>query len=104
METTTARQQRPAIRYRDMVKGMNNDEKIELMFVLIESMRSSMSADSESEPPLMPPYSEEEIYARIAQSKRDSAAGLGQESEEMFRELEKEFAKEDYELENSLCD
>ena len=68
METTTARQQRPAIRYRDMVKGMNNDEKIELMFVLIESMRSSMSADSESEPPLMPPYSEEEKRCVIRQN------------------------------------
>ncbi len=38
----------------------------------------------------MPPYTKEEIYARIEQSKRDSAAGLGQESEEMFRELETE--------------
>ena len=41
------------------------------------------------------PYTIEEIRARIEQSKRDSAAGLGQDSEEMFRELEKEFALED---------
>ena len=41
------------------------------------------------------PYTIEEIHARIEQSKRDSAAGLGQDSEDMFRELEKEFALED---------
>ncbi len=100
MKTTTNRKDRPvALRYRDMVNGMNNAEKIELMFVLIESMRTSESVDSESVPELMPPYTKEEIYARIEQSKRDSAAGLGQESEEMFRELEDEFAKEDYLLE-----
>ena len=99
MGTITAQKQRPSIRFREMVKNMDNNEKLELMFVLIDSMRSSLATDSESEQPLMPPYSKEEIYERIAQSKRDSAAGLGQESEEMFRELEEEFAKEDYELE-----
>ena len=41
------------------------------------------------------PYTIEEIRARIEQSKRDSVAGLGQDSEEMFLELEKEFALED---------
>lgn len=41
------------------------------------------------------PYTIEEINARIDQSLRDSAAGLGQESEEMFRELEEEFAREE---------
>ena len=100
MKTTTNKKERPvAVRYREMVKGMDNAEKIELMFVLIESMRTSESVDSESVHELIPPYTKEEIYARIAQSKRDSAAGLGQESEEMFRELEDEFAKEDYLLE-----
>ena len=49
--------------------------------------------------PLVPPFSKKEILARIAQSEKDSAAGLGQESEEMFRELQEEFAREDYELE-----
>ena len=41
------------------------------------------------------PYTIEEIHALIEQSKRDAAAGLGQDSEDMFRELEKEFALED---------
>ena len=42
--------------------------------------------------PNLQPYTLDEIRARIAQSERDAAAGLGQDSEEMFRELEEEFA------------
>ena len=37
----------------------------------------------------------EEIHAMIAQAEHESAVGLGQDSEEMFRELEEEFAHED---------
>ena len=54
-----------------------------------------MKTNIHSEQVLLPPYMKEDIYARIEQSKRDSAAGLGQESEDMFRELEDGFAKED---------
>ena len=39
------------------------------------------------------PYSIEEIRSMIEQSRRDSAAGLGVDSDEMFRELEEEFAE-----------
>lgn len=45
------------------------------------------------------PYTMEEINARIDQAERESAAGHGQDSEEMFRELEEEFAREEQELE-----
>ena len=41
------------------------------------------------------PYTMAEIHDMIAQAERESAAGLGQESEEMFRELEEEFAREE---------
>ena len=34
----------------------------------------------------------------IDQSERNSAAGLGQDSEEMFSELEEEFAREEPQL------
>ena len=43
------------------------------------------------------PYTMEEINAMIDQAERESALGLGQESEEMFREIEEEFAKEEQE-------
>lgn len=46
-----------------------------------------MIADLDSKP-----YTGEEINAMIDQAERESAAGLGQDSEEMFRELEEEFA------------
>ena len=35
------------------------------------------------------PYTIEELHSRITQAEREAAAGLGQESEEMFKELEK---------------
>ena len=44
------------------------------------------------------PYSIEELHERIAESERQIAAGLSQDSEEMFRELEAEFAIEELEL------
>ena len=42
------------------------------------------------------PYTMEEINSRIDQAERESAAGLGQDSEEMFREMEEEFMHEEY--------
>lgn len=41
------------------------------------------------------PYTMDEIRARIEIAERESAAGLGIDSEEMIRELEEEFAAED---------
>ena len=46
------------------------------------------------------PYTMEEIHERLDQSRREVLAGLSQDSEEMFRELEEEFACE----ENLLMD
>ena len=57
------------------------------------------SQDEKQESEQLKPYTMEEINAMIDQSERDSAAGLGQDSEEMFRELEEEFAREEQELE-----
>lgn len=48
------------------------------------------------------PYTMEEIRARIAEAERESAAGLGIDSEEMVRELEAEFAEEDMKDTNKL--
>ena len=43
----------------------------------------------------------DEIRAMIAQARRDSAAGLGIDSDDMFRELRREFEQEEMELELS---
>ena len=42
------------------------------------------------------PYTMEEINARIDEAERQSAAGLGIDSEEMFRQLEQEFSEEEH--------
>ena len=44
----------------------------------------------------MQPYTMDEINAMIDEAERESAAGLGQDSEEMFRELEEEFSVENH--------
>lgn len=46
------------------------------------------------------PYTMEEIRARMEIAERESAAGLGIDSEEMIRELEAEFAEEDTKKKN----
>lgn len=43
------------------------------------------------------PYTMEEINAMIDEAECESAADLGQDSEEMFRELEEEFSVEKHE-------
>ena len=44
------------------------------------------------------PYTLEELHARITESERQIADGLSMDSEEMFSELEEEFAREELEM------
>ncbi len=44
------------------------------------------------------PYSVKELHERIAESERQIAAGLSQDSEDMFRELEEEMVVEELQL------
>ena len=41
------------------------------------------------------PLTMEEVRERLSQSRQEALSGLSQDSEEMFRELEEEFAHED---------
>lgn len=43
------------------------------------------------------PYTMEEIYAMVKEGEKQFAQGKWQDSEEMFRELEEDFRKEDQE-------
>ena len=56
-----------------------------------------VEGDAEEMLPTLKPYTMDEINAMIDQAEREMAAGLGQDSEDMFRELEEEFAREDME-------
>ena len=62
----------------------------DMRIVATELLERASSAEQS-----LKPYTMEDIYAMIEQSKKDSAAGLGQDSEDMFRELEEEFDRED---------
>ena len=50
-------------------------------------------ADAEENEMLIP-YTIEGLHQMVAESEREIAAGLCQDSEDVFRELEEEFAKE----------
>ena len=50
----------------------------------------------------MAPYTMEEINSRIDQAEQESAAGLGQDSEEMFREMEEDFVSEELEISETV--
>lgn len=108
----------PSVNYDSQVKqywntikewNLNDAQKFELGLMLMESVKSSFAAPQNNgdedwwvkemwkEP--VTPYTKEEINARIDQAEREMAAGLGQDSEEMFRELEELFAHEEAESE-----
>jgi hypothetical protein len=44
------------------------------------------------------PYTIEELHSRITQAEREAAADLGQDSEEMFKELDEIFSREEMEV------
>ena len=72
-------------------RSLNNYVESVLLDVLYHESHA-VTKKQTSEEYSLKPYTMEEINARINQAERESAAGLGQDSEEMFRELEKEFA------------
>lgn len=112
METEVKNQH--VMRYWDLLKDLSDSDKFELGLMLMESVKSSFSAPKNDEDwwvkemwkEPVKPYTMDEINARIDQSEREMAAGLGQDSEEMFREIEEEFLREEaeYKLENEMAE
>ena len=100
MATTTTRRRasHPISHYWGLVKDMDDSQKLQLITMLAESVKPAVDKKPESEEYSLKPYTMEEINARIDQAERESAAGLGQDSEEMFRELEEEFAYNELEM------
>ena len=98
--TTTRRSTHPMSYYWDVVKDMDNSQKLELISILIDSMQPTAAKRHEAEDegnPLMP-YTMEEINAMIDKSEADIAAGRVHDFDEAMDELEKEFAEEEREL------
>ena len=101
MATTTTRRRRasyPISHYWGLVKDMDDSQKLQLITMLAQSVKPAEDKKQDSEEYSLKPYTMEEINARIDQAERESAAGLGQDSEEMFRELEEEFAYNELEM------
>ena len=71
-----------------MVKDMNDAEKLELMTVIIESMKPAKA---------MPPcrYTLQEMNALLDEAEADIAAGRTISHEDMMREWEEELAREE---------
>ena len=101
METTTVKRRttHPMSYYREMVKDMDDSQKLELVTILIESVKSAVAKakEDDGEEYSLRPFTMEELNARIDQAEAEIAAGLGIDDEDVWRELEEEFAREDAE-------
>ena len=97
MEATTTKRRRtthPMSSYREMVKDMDDSQKLELVTILIESVKPAVAKtkDTDEEEYSLRPFTMEELNARIDQAEAEIAAGLGIPDEEAWDDLEKEFA------------
>ena len=94
MATTTARRRtaHPMSYYWGVVKEMDDSQKLELITLLAESVKPKITA----EPP-MKRYTMDDINAMIEEAEANIAAGNVIDDEDVWRELEDEFAREDAE-------
>ena len=107
MATTTAKQHtsHPMSYYWDVVKDMDDSQKLELVTMLIESVRPAVAKAeaTDDEENSLRPYTMEEINAMLDEAEAEIAAGIGIPDEEVWRELEEEFAREDAEEDARLA-
>ena len=94
MATTTARKRptRPMSYYWDVVKDMDDSQKLELVTMLVESVKPKMMA-----PPPMKRFTMDDINAMIEESERQIAAGETIPDEEVWRKWDEELAREEQE-------
>ena len=81
--------------YRNLVKDMDDSQKLELVSIIIDSMRPAVAkgkvTDDEEYP--LRPFTMEELNARIDQAEAEIAAGLGTSHEEVMREMDEEIER-----------
>ena len=101
MATTTARRRtaQPIARVWKLAKDLNYSEKLELVTMLIDSVKPKKADDLTMEEMLegypYKRYTKAELNAMLDEAEADFEAGLGIPSEEVWREVEEEFAYED---------
>lgn len=96
MKTTTDRRRctaTPIAKAWDLAKKLDNSEKLELMAMLIESVRPAMSTA------LLKPYTMEELHERIAQAETNIATERTVPHEESMRKWKEKIALKKQELE-----
>ena len=84
--------------YREMVQDMDDSQKLELVSILIESVKPAVAKTvADDEDYSLRPFTMEELNARIDQAETEIAAGKVIDDEDVWRELEEEFVREDAE-------
>ena len=93
--------------YWNIVKKMDDSQKLQLIAVLAESIMPAGANAKEAgdEEYSLRPFTKEELNARIDQAEAEIAAGLGIPDEEAWDDLEEELAlleKEQHEMAKAL--
>jgi len=76
--------------YWGVVKDMDDSQKLELVTMLVESVKPKMVA-----PPPMKRFTMDEINDMLDEAEADFAAGKGIPDEEVWREWDEELAREE---------
>jgi hypothetical protein len=87
MEATTTRRRRdarPRSYYQNLVKDMDESEKLELVSIIIDSLKTT---------PPMQPYTMDEINAMLDEAEARIDAGSYVTNEDFFREWDEEIAR-----------
>ena len=88
--------------YWSVVKDMDDSQKLELVTMLVNSVKPKVADDLTMEEmlegyPYGRRYTKAEINAMLDEAEAEIAAGKGTPDEEVWKELEEEFAREDAE-------
>ena len=99
MATTTRHNAQPISYYWNLVKDMGDSQKLELVTMLIDSVKPVVEKTevAEDEEYSLRPFTVEELNVRIDQAEAQIAAGLVVSHEDMMREWEEELAHEEQE-------
>lgn len=83
------------MQYWGMVKDLDDSLKLELVSMLIDSVKPAVAGNESA---TLKPYTIEELHQMVAEGERQFAEGHWQDSEDMFRELEEDFVREEMEM------
>ena len=102
MAATSGRHNTSSIaKYWGMVKDLDDSTKLELVTMLIESVKPAVTKESSMEQMLegypFKRYTKEELNSMLDEAERDFDAGLGVDDDDAWDDLEEELAREEHE-------